>query len=306
MGKIYNDITALIGSTPLLELSGIEKELGLKARVLVKLERMNPGGSVKDRIALSMVEAAEQSGALKPGGTIIEPTSGNTGVGLAMVAAAKGYKAIIVMPESMSEERRKLIRAYGATLVLTPGSEGMKGSIAKANEILAETENAIIPMQFSNPANPQAHYERTGEEIWADTEGKVDILVSAVGTGGTVSGTSRALKRHNPELETVAVEAAGSPVLSGGKPGPHKIQGISPGFEAENFKRELVDRIVTVRDEDAFAALHLLAEKAGVLVGISSGAAAHAAIELAREPENEGKTIVAVLPDTGERYLSMI
>ena len=306
MGKIYNDITSLIGSTPLLELRGIEKELGLKARVLVKLERTNPGGSVKDRIALSMVEAAERSGALKPGGTIIEPTSGNTGVGLAMVAAAKGYKAIIVMPETMSEERRKLIRAYGATLVLTPGSEGMKGSIAKANEILAETENAIIPMQFSNPANPQAHYERTGEEIWADTDGNVDILVSAVGTGGTVSGTSLALKRHNPELVAVAVEAASSPVLSGGKPGPHKIQGISPGFVADNFKREAVDRIVTVRDEDAFAALHLLAEKAGVLVGISSGAAAHAAIELAREPENEGKTIVTILPDTGERYLSMI
>lgn len=306
MKRIYSNVAELIGRTPLVELTQIEKKLGLSARVLVKLERQNPGGSIKDRIALSMIEAAERSGALRPGGTIIEPTSGNTGVGLAMIAAARGYKAIIVMPETMSEERRRLIRSYGAELVLTPGSDGMKGSIARAEEILAQTDNAIIPMQFQNPANPEAHFLNTGEEIFADTDGEVDILVAAVGTGGTVSGTSRALKAHKPGVRTVAVEAAGSPVLSGGKPGPHKIQGISPGFEAPNFKREFVDEILTVSDDEAFAAMKLLATSAGLLVGVSSGAVAAAAIELAKRAENEGKTIVAILPDTGERYLSMM
>ena len=302
--KTFSTVTELIGSTPMLEVKNIEQAMGLKARLLVKLEYFNPGGSVKDRVALAMVEAAERSGALKPGGTIIEPTSGNTGVGLAMVAAARGYKAVIVMPETMSEERRRLIAAYGAQLVLTPGSEGMKGAIAKAQQLLEATPGAIIPQQFENPANPQVHYLTTGPEIWRDTDGEVDILVAGVGTGGTLSGTARALKEHKPSVKAYAVEPASSPVLAGGKPGAHKIQGIGAGFVPKNYDASLADGIIEVSNDDAFAGARLMAHSQGVLVGISSGAALHAAIELARNPENEGKTIVAVMPDTGERYLS--
>lgn len=302
--KTFSTVTELIGSTPLLEVQNIEQAKGLKARLLVKLEYFNPGGSVKDRVALAMVEAAERSGALKPGGTIIEPTSGNTGVGLAMVAAARGYKAIIVMPETMSEERRRLIAAYGAQLVLTPGSEGMKGAIAKAQQLLEATPGAIIPQQFENPANPQVHYLTTGPEIWRDTDGAVDILVAGVGTGGTLSGAAHALKEHKPSVKAYAVEPASSPVLAGGKPGAHKIQGIGAGFVPKNYDASMADGIIEVSNDDAFAGARLMAHSQGVLVGISSGAALHAAIELARKPENEGKTIVAVMPDTGERYLS--
>ncbi len=302
--KTFSTVTELIGSTPLLEVQNIEQAKGLKARLLVKLEYFNPGGSVKDRVALAMVEAAERSGALKPGGTIIEPTSGNTGVGLAMVAAARGYKAIIVMPETMSEERRRLIAAYGAQLVLTPGSEGMKGAIAKAQQLLEATPGAIIPQQFENPANPQVHYLTTGPEIWRDTDGAVDILVAGVGTGGTLSGAAHALKEHKPSVKAYAVEPASSPVLAGGKPGAHKIQGIGAGFVPKNYDASMADGIIEVSNDDAFASARLMAHSQGVLVGISSGAALHAAIELARKPENEGKTIVAVMPDTGERYLS--
>lgn len=302
--KTFSTVTELIGSTPLLEVQNIEQAKGLKARLLVKLEYFNPGGSVKDRVALAMVEAAERSGALKPGGTIIEPTSGNTGVGLAMVAAARGYKAIIVMPETMSEERRRLIAAYGAQLVLTPGSEGMKGAIAKAQQLLEATPGAIIPQQFENPANPQVHYLTTGPEIWRDTDGAVDILVAGVGTGGTLSGAAHALKEHKPSVKAYAVEPASSPVLAGGKPGAHKIQGIGAGFVPKNYDASMADGIIEVSNDDAFAGARLMAHSQGVLVGISSGAALHAAIELARKSENEGKTIVAVMPDTGERYLS--
>ncbi len=302
--KIYQQSSSLIGNTPLLEVAKIEKEEGLHARVLVKLEYFNPGGSVKDRVALAMVEAAERSGALREGGTIIEPTSGNTGVGLAMVAAAKGYKAVIVMPETMSEERRRLIAAYGAELVLTPGAEGMKGAIAKAEQLLAETPGAIIPQQFENPANPQVHYTTTGPEIWRDTEGTVDILVAGVGTGGTLSGVARALKERKPQVKAFAVEPASSPVLSGGASGAHKIQGIGAGFVPKNYDSSMADGVITVSNDDAFAAARLMARHQGVLVGISSGAALHAALQLARLPENEGKTIVAIMPDTGERYLS--
>ncbi len=302
--KIYQQSSSLIGNTPLLEVAKIEKEESLHARVLVKLEYFNPGGSVKDRVALAMVEAAERSGALREGGTIIEPTSGNTGVGLAMVAAAKGYKAVIVMPETMSEERRRLIAAYGAELVLTPGAEGMKGAIAKAEQLLAETPGAIIPQQFENPANPQVHYATTGPEIWRDTEGTVDIVVAGVGTGGTLSGVARALKERKPQVEAFAVEPASSPVLSGGAPGAHKIQGIGAGFVPKNYDSTMADGVITVSNDEAFAAARLMARHQGVLVGISSGAALHAAMQLARRPENEGKTIVAIMPDTGERYLS--
>lgn len=302
--KIYQQSSSLIGNTPLLEVAKIEKEERLRARVLVKLEYFNPGGSVKDRVALAMVEAAERSGALREGGTIIEPTSGNTGVGLAMVAAAKGYKAVIVMPETMSEERRRLIAAYGAELVLTPDAEGMKGAIAKAEQLLAETPGAIIPQQFENPANPQVHYATTGPEIWRDTEGTVDIVVAGVGTGGTLSGVARALKERKPQVEAYAVEPASSPVLSGGAPGAHKIQGIGAGFVPKNYDSTMADGVITVSNDDAFAAARLMARHQGVLVGISSGAALHAAMQLARRPENEGKTIVAIMPDTGERYLS--
>ncbi len=302
--KTFSIVTELIGGTPLLEVKSIEQAMGLKARLLVKLEYFNPGGSVKDRVALAMVEAAERSGALKQGGTIIEPTSGNTGVGLAMVAAARGYKAIIVMPETMSEERRRLIAAYGAQLVLTPGSEGMKGAIAKAQQLLEATPGAIIPQQFENPANPQVHYLTTGPEIWRDTDGEVDVIVAGVGTGGTLSGTAHALKELKPSVRAYAVEPASSPVLAGGKPGAHKIQGIGAGFVPKNYDALVADGIIEVSNDDAFAGARLMAHSQGVLVGISSGAALHAAIELARKPENEGKTIVAVMPDTGERYLS--
>ena len=304
MSKIYHNLSETIGNTPLLELETIEKELGLKARVLVKLEYFNPAGSVKDRVAMAMIDAAEKSGALKPGGTIIEPTSGNTGVGLAMIAAARGYKAVIVMPETMSEERKRLISAYGAELVLGSGAEGMKGCIRIAQELLAKTPNAIIPQQFENEANPLIHEATTGEEIWKDTDGNVDILVAGVGTGGTISGTARALKKHNPNIQAIAVEPASSPVLSGGQAGPHKIQGIGAGFEPKNFDRTVVYKIMTIENDDAFSGARLLARKQGLLVGISAGAATRAAIEIAKRPENEGKTIVAILPDTGERYLS--
>lgn len=304
MGRIYQSYTELIGHTPLLELKNIEKEQNLEAKVVVKIEAFNPGGSVKDRIALAMIEAAEQAGELVPGGTIIEPTSGNTGIGLAWVSAVKGYKLILTMPETMSIERRNLLKALGANLVLTPGSEGMKGAIRKAEELKAQTPGAIIPQQFENPANPTIHLRTTAEEIWQDTDGKVDIFVAGVGTGGTISGTGKGLKSHNPSIRAVAVEPDGSPVLSGGQAGPHKIQGIGAGFVPRNFNRDVADLIVRVKNEDAMAASRLLAKKEGLLVGISSGAALHAALLLAQRPENKGKTIVALLPDTGERYLS--
>lgn len=304
MNKIYQSYTELIGQTPLLELKNIEKEKGLAARLIVKIEAFNPGGSVKDRIALAMIEAAEQSGQLAPGGVIIEPTSGNTGIGLAWVSAVKGYKLILTMPETMTVERRNLLKALGADLVLTPGSEGMKGAIRKAEELKEQTPGAIILQQFENPANPAVHTRTTAEEIWQATEGRIDIFVAGVGTGGTLSGTGRGLKSHNPAIQAVAVEPDSSPVLSGGQAGPHKIQGIGAGFVPRNFDREVADLIVRVKNEDAAAAARLLARKEGVLAGISSGAALHAALQIAALPENKGKTIVAVLPDTGERYLS--
>ena len=295
-------IEALIGSTPLVDLSDLATST---AHILGKYEATNPGGSVKDRIALAMVQAAELEGRLAPGGTIIEPTSGNTGVGLAMVAAERGYKLILTMPETMSIERRKLAAAYGAQIELTPGSKGMKGAIARAEELNESIPGSIIAGQFVNPANPKAHYETTGPEVWADTEGQVDILVAGVGTGGTISGTSRFLKEHNPAVKAVAVEPAESPVLSGGQPGAHKIQGIGAGFEPKNFQRDVVDEILPVSTADAIATKKRLSAELGLLVGISSGAAVAAAITVAERPENAGKTIVAILPDTGERYLSM-
>lgn len=306
MSRIHSNLTSLIGNTPLLEVGRIAASEGLKAKVIVKLEYFNPGGSVKDRIALSMIEAAEKNGMLKPGATIIEPTSGNTGIGLAWVSSVKGYHLILTMPETMSVERQNLLKALGATLVLTPGSEGMKGAIRRANEIKEQTEGAIILQQFENPANPAVHESTTAEEIWADTDGKVDIFVAGVGTGGTVSGTAAGLKKHNPKIQAVAVEPATSPVLSGGNPGPHKIQGIGAGFVPKNFNREAIDKVVQVKDNDAIRTSRLLAQKEGLLVGISSGASLYAALELAKQPENEGKTIVALLPDTGERYLSTV
>lgn len=304
--KIYGSITELIGNTPLLEVKKIEKDENLKARILVKIESFNPGGSVKDRVALSMIEAAEATGELKPGAVIIEPTSGNTGIGLAWVSAVKGYNLILTMPETMSEERRKLLKALGATLVLTPGSEGMAGAIRKAQELKEATDGSVILGQFENPANPAAHQRATGEEIWRDTDGKVDIFVATVGTGGTLSGTAETLKRHNPAVKAIAVEPDASPVLSGGKPGPHKIQGIGAGFVPENYHPEVVDEIIRITDNEAIKASRLLAQKEGVLAGISSGAALAAAIKEAEKPENEGKIIVAILPDTGERYLSTV
>ncbi len=304
MGKIYQSYTELIGQTPLLEVKNIEKEKKLEAKVIVKIEAFNPGGSVKDRIALAMIEAAEQSGQLIPGGTIIEPTSGNTGIGLAWVSAVKGYKLVLTMPETMSVERRNLLKALGAEVVLTPGSEGMKGAIRKAEELQTQTPGAVIPQQFDNPANPAVHIRTTAEEIWQDTEGKIDIFVAGVGTGGTISGTGKGLKSHNPAIRAVAVEPESSPVLSGGQPGPHKIQGIGAGFVPQNFDRDVADLIIRVKNEDAMEASRLLARKEGILAGISSGAALHAALLLAQQPENKGKTIVALLPDTGERYLS--
>lgn len=306
MSKIYHSLTQLVGNTPLLEVENVEKTLGLKAHVLVKLEYFNPGGSVKDRVALAMIEDAEKRGALKPGGVIIEPTSGNTGIGLAWVASVKGYRIILTMPETMSLERRNLLKALGAELVLTPGSEGMKGAIARAKELQQEHPSSFIPQQFENPANPEAHTRTTAEEIWRDTDGKVDIFVAGVGTGGTLSGTSRGLKKHNPAIKAYAAEPATSAVLEGNPSGPHKIQGIGAGFVPRNFDASAADQILPIQDNDAIRASRLLAQKEGLLVGISAGAALHAAIELAKKPENEGKTIVALLPDTGERYLSTV
>lgn len=304
MGKVYQNVTELIGHTPLLEVQNIESELGLKAKILVKLELFNPAGSVKDRIAKNMVVEAERQGILKNGGTIIEPTSGNTGIGLASIAASKGYRAIFTMPETMSIERRKLLQGYGAEIVLTDGKKGMAGAIAKAEELAEEIDGAVVLGQFINKANPAAHTVSTGPEMWEDTEGKVDIFVAGVGTGGTITGTGEYLKEQNPALKIVAVEPAASPVLSGGKPGPHGLQGIGAGFVPEILNTEIYDEIVQVENEEAYAASRMLAHKEGVLVGITSGAALHTAIELAKREENAGKTIVAILPDTGERYLS--
>ena len=301
---VYKKISDLIGRTPILELENIEKAFGLEAKLLAKLEYFNPAGSVKDRVARNMIDDAEASGKLKPGSVIIEPTSGNTGIGLASVAAARGYRLIITMPETMSIEGRKLMKAYGAELVLTDGSKGMKGAIAKAEELAAEIENSFIPSQFSNPANPAAHENTTGPEIWEDTDGNVDIFVSGVGTGGTISGVGKYLRSKKGDVKIVAVEPKDSPVLSEGKAGPHKIQGIGAGFVPETLDTKIYDEILPVANEAAFDAARLIAKKEGVLVGISSGAALHAAIELAKRPENKGKTIVALLPDTGERYLS--
>ena len=302
--KIYKKATELIGNTPLLELGNYEKAHGLEATILAKLEYLNPAGSVKDRIARAMLDDAESRGLLKPGSVIIEPTSGNTGIGLAAVAAACGYRIILTMPETMSVERRSLLRAYGAELVLTEGAKGMKGAIAKARELAAQTENSFIPGQFTNPANPRAHRETTGPEIWRDTDGKVDIFVAGVGTGGTVTGVGEYLKEQNPAVRIVAVEPAGSPVLSGGASEPHKIQGIGAGFVPDTLNRAVLDEILPVENEDAFAAGRELARREGVLVGISSGAALHAATVLAKRPENRGKMNVVLLPDTGDRYLS--
>ena len=304
MSNIYTSADQLIGKTPLLELTNIEKEEGLEATVLAKLEYFNPAGSVKDRIAKAMTDDAEAKGLLKPGSVLIEPTSGNTGIGLASVAAARGYRIIIVMPETMSVERRQLMKAYGAELVLTEGAKGMKGAIAKADELSKEIPNAFIPGQFVNPANPAIHKATTGPEIWADTDGKVDIFVAGVGTGGTITGVGEYLKEQNPAVKVVAVEPAGSPVLSKGTAGAHKIQGIGAGFVPDVLNTAVYDEIIAVENEDAFAAGKLVGRKEGVLVGISSGAAVWAAIQLARRPENKGKTIVALLPDTGDRYLS--
>lgn len=305
MARIYNNITELIGKTPLVRLEEIEKQENLKAKLLVKVEFFNPGGSVKDRIALAMIEKAEKDGLLKPGSLIVEPTSGNTGVGLAWVGAVKGYHVILTMPETMSIERRKLAAAYGAEIVLTPGSEGMKGAIAKAKEIVEQNPGSLLPLQFENTANPAIHKLTTAEEIWADTDGKVDIFVAGVGTGGTVSGVSEGLKSHNPAIKAVAVEPASSAVLSGNAPGPHKIQGIGAGFIPKNYHSDAIDEIIPVSNEDAIASARRLA-LGGILTGFSSGAALHAAIEVAKRPENAGKTVVALLPDTGERYLSTI
>ena len=304
MSRIYTSADQLIGNTPLLELTHIEEAFGLKARILAKLEYLNPAGSVKDRIAKAMIDDAERSGRLKPGSVIIEPTSGNTGIGLASVAAAKGYRVILVMPETMSVERRQLMKAYGAELVLTEGAKGMKGAIAKAEELAAEIPNSFLPGQFVNPANPQAHRESTGPEIFRDTDGQVDIFVAGVGTGGTIPGVGEYLKAQKPEVQIVAVEPAASPVLSTGTAGAHKIQGIGAGFVPDVLNTKIYDEIIPVENEHAFAAGNLIGKQEGILVGISSGAAVWAAIEVAKRKENEGKTIVVLLPDTGDRYLS--
>lgn len=304
MARIYSSADQLIGGTPLLELTHIEKAYGLEAKILAKLEYFNPGGSVKDRIAKAMIEDAEAKGLLKEGSVIIEPTSGNTGIGLASVAAARGYRIIIVMPETMSVERRQIMKAYGAELVLTEGAAGMKGAIAKADELAREIPNSFIPGQFVNPANPKAHFEHTGPEIWDDTDGKVDIFVAGVGTGGTITGIGQYLKSRNPAVKVVAVEPKTSAVLSTGKAGPHKIQGIGAGFVPDVLDTRIYDEIIPVENDDAFATGKLIGKREGVLVGISSGAATWAAIELAKRPENKGKTIVVLLPDTGDRYLS--
>lgn len=304
MAQIHNNLTSLIGNTPLLEVHNIEKAESLKARVLVKLEFFNPGGSVKDRIALEMIEDAESKGVLAPGAVIIEPTSGNTGIGLAWVSSVKGYKLILTMPETMSVERQNLLKALGATIILTPGSEGMAGAINKANQLRDEIPGSIILQQFENPSNPQAHIHTTAEEIWRDTDGEIDIFVACVGTGGTLCGTSEGLKKHKASIQAIAVEPDSSPLLSGGVAGPHKIQGIGANFIPKNYNASLVDKIIRVTDDDAIRTSRIMAQKEGLLVGISSGASLYAAIQLAKQEENQGKTIVAILPDTGERYLS--
>ena len=304
MANIYRGFLDLIGNTPLVEVANLEKAYNLKAKVLVKLEYRNPAGSVKDRIAQAMIEDAEKKGILKEGSVIIEPTSGNTGIGLAAIAAAKGYRAILTMPETMSVERRNILKAYGAEIVLTEGSKGMKGAIAKAEELAKEIEGSFIPGQFDNPANPKVHYETTGPEIWRDTDGKVDAFVAGVGTGGTVTGTGKYLKEQNPDVKVVAVEPASSPVLSQGKAGAHKIQGIGAGFVPKVLDTAVYDEIITVENDDAFAASKELTKKEGILTGISSGAALYAAIEVAKRPEFKGKTVVALLPDSGDRYYS--
>lgn len=304
MGQIYQTMEELIGKTPILEVKNIEEKEGLRARVLVKLELFNPAGSVKDRVGLSMLLDAEERGLIKPGGTIIEPTSGNTGIGLAAVAASRGYKAIFTMPETMSVERRKLLKGYGAEIILTDGKKGMTGAIQKAEELVKEMDNAVVLGQFVNEANPEIHHRTTGPEIWMDTDGEVDIFVAGVGTGGTITGTGRYLKEKKPGLKVVAVEPLASPVLSGGHPGPHGLQGIGAGFVPEILDTEIYDEIITVGNEEAYAAARLLAKTQGILVGISSGAALHSALLLAKREENRGKMIVALLPDTGERYLS--
>ncbi len=306
MTKIAENLTKLIGNTPLLQLNQFAKSEGAKANIIAKLEGFNPLGSVKDRIAIAMVEDAEQKGLLKSGSTIIEPTSGNTGIGLAFVAAIKKYRIILTMPETMSLERRNLLKALGAELVLTPGPDGMKGAIAKAKELQSELSDSVILQQFENQSNPQIHYDTTGEEVWHDTDGKIDIFVSGVGTGGSVSGAGKRLKEYNPDVKVVAVEPTDSPVLSGGNPGPHKIQGIGAGFVPGTYHSSVVDQVITVSNDDSVRTSRKLASQEGLLVGISSGAAAYAALQLALEPENAGKNIVVILPDTGERYLSTI
>lgn len=304
--KIYESMQELIGNTPLIEVKNIERDNDLKARILVKVEAFNPGGSVKDRIAKAMIEDAEASGRLRPGGTIIEPTSGNTGIGLTWIGKSKGYRVIICMPETMSDERKKILSAMGAELVLTPGKDGMKGAIEKAKELQASIPVSVVMSQFDNPSNPEIHSRTTADEIWRDTDGKVDVFIAGVGTGGTLSGTARSLKMYKPEVKVVAVEPDKSPVISGGLPGPHKIQGIGAGFIPGNYDGSLVDEVMRITDEEAFECQRLLAHKEGIFAGISSGAAFATALKEARKEENEGKTIVAILPDTGERYLSML